>query len=117
MHELPVTESILEIVVKHAKQNQVSRVVSITLEVGELSDLENEWLQHYFDYLSKDTLAAGAELKIQRAPIVLKCRQCGHEFRIQKDELGLSDCPQCGTAGDVSLVSGRQYHIKEMEAL
>lgn len=64
MHELPVVESILNIVMKHAEMNQVQKIVSISLIVGELSDLEAEWMQHYFDFLSNDTLAEGARLKL-----------------------------------------------------
>ncbi len=116
MHELPVTERILDIVLKHAEQHQVSRVVSITLTVGELSELENEWIQHYFDYLSRDTLAEGAELRIERKPIVLKCRKCGAEKSISREELGRVKCSECGSENDFSLVSGREYYIKEMEA-
>ncbi|MBS3808660.1 MAG: hydrogenase maturation nickel metallochaperone HypA [Desulfobacterales bacterium] len=117
MHELPVTESILSIILKHAEKNRVSRVVSITLQIGELSDLEDEWVQHYFDYLSKDTAAAGARLKIERIPVMVKCGNCGETTEISKEELGSINCPQCGTEGDFSLVSGRQYYIKEMEAI
>ncbi|MGM0451808.1 MAG: hydrogenase maturation nickel metallochaperone HypA [Thermodesulfobacteriota bacterium] len=116
MHELPVTEKILDIVVKHAQTHRVSEIVTITLHIGELSDLENEWVQHYFDYLSKDTVAAGAKLVIERIPIVLKCNTCGHEFQTEKSALGQSICPQCSATGDFSLVSGKQYYIKEMEA-
>jgi len=116
MHELPVTERILEIVLKHAARNQVRRVVSITLTVGELSDLENEWIQHYFDYLSKDTAADGAKLHIERQPIVMRCNKCGRNQEIKKEQLGETSCPECGDTEDFSLVSGREYYIKEMEA-
>ena len=50
MHELPVTKSILGIVLRHAESNNVQRVVSIELSIGALSDLEDEWLQRYFDH-------------------------------------------------------------------
>jgi len=116
MHELPVTERILNIVLKHAERNQVNRVVSITLTVGELSELEDEWIQHYFDYLSKDTIAAGAKLNIERMPIVMRCNACGHSVSIKRADLGQTTCPKCGESGDFSLVSGREYYIKEMEA-
>ena len=66
MHELPITESILRVVLKHAETNKVRRVVTIHLQIGKLSDLEDEWIQRYFDYLSKGTLAEGAKLKIER---------------------------------------------------
>ncbi len=116
MHELPVTERILNIVLKHAERNRVNRVVSITLTIGELSELEDEWIQHYFDYLSKDTIAAGAKLNIERMPIVVRCNACGQTTSIRKEELGQMTCPKCGENGDFSLVSGREYYIKEMEA-
>ncbi|MFW5936537.1 MAG: hydrogenase maturation nickel metallochaperone HypA [Desulfosalsimonas sp.] len=116
MHELPVTERILDIVLKHAERNRVRRVLSITLTVGDLSELENEWLQHYFDYLSKGTLAEGAALHIERQPIVLRCNKCGRTETIKKEAFGDTTCPVCGDKGDFSLVSGREYYIKEMEA-
>jgi len=117
MHELAVTESIMNIVLRHARTNRVRKVVSITLHIGELSDLEDEWMQHYFDYLSKETVVAGARLKIERLPIELNCTACGRTFAIEKSALGTSVCPDCGATGDFSLVSGRQYYIKEMEAV
>ncbi len=116
MHELPITENILTIVLKHAAAGHVRQVVSITLDIGELSDLEDEWMQHYFDYLSKGTVAEGAKLKINRIPIALRCNGCGKTFEIEKSMIGKSTCPSCQATGDFSLVSGRQYHIKEMEA-
>lgn len=80
MHELPVTQSILEIVLKHAHANGVTKIHTINLAIGEMSDLENEWVQRYFDYLSKNTLAQGARLNIERTPVVLKCESCSHNF-------------------------------------
>ncbi len=116
MHELPVTEKILNIVVKHAQMNRVSRVVSITLKIGELSDLEGEWIQNYFNYLSKGTVAENAILKIEKVPIVFKCNRCQHEMEVKKEQLGEIICPHCSNKGDFSLISGREYFIKEMEA-
>lgn len=116
MHELAVTENILKIILKHAEDNRVSQVVSITLHIGELSDLEDQWLQHYFDYLSKNTAADGARLIIEKLPIELKCNSCSITFPIKKTDLGQSVCPGCGAESNFSLVSGRQYYIKEMEA-
>lgn len=116
MHELSITEKILDTVVAHARKHNVNKVISITLRIGDLSDLENEWMQHYFDYLSKNTVAAGAELRIERVPIVLKCRRCGRIMEIPKNQLGAVSCLGCGEDSDFSLESGREYYIKEMEA-
>ncbi len=116
MHELPVMNSILAVVLKHAASNQVKKVVAIHLQVGELSDLEDAWMQQYFDYVSKGSLAEGAVLKIERIPVVMRCSACGHSFRINVKDGMKPLCPECG--GDKhSLVSGREYLIKNMEVL
>lgn len=115
MHELPVTESILKIVLKHARANDVRKVKTIRLKVGKLSDLEDEWIQRYFDYLSKGTVAEGAKLEIERTPIVMKCNVCSESYEVEAADIGSLPCPACGGKGG-TLLSGREYAIKEMEA-
>lgn len=116
MHELSVTKSIYQIVMKHALLGRVSRVVSVNLEIGALSDLQSEWVQRYFDRLSRGTVAEGAKLKITRVPAVFQCNRCRQSFEISsllEEELS---CQRCHSR-EVSLVSGREYHIKNMEVL
>jgi hydrogenase nickel incorporation protein HypA/HybF len=116
MHELQVTERILKIVLKHAAGHDVSRIAVIHLRIGELSDLEDEWMQRYFDYLSRGTLAENAELAIERAPIVMSCDSCSHSFQVEKRELGTATCPECGESR-FRLVSGREYFVKNIEVV
>ena len=116
MHELPVTESILDIVLKHAENNNVNKIVTIYLNVGELSDLEDEWMQKYFEYLSKGTLAEEAKLKIERVPITMQCNSCSHTFTVEKNELGKIQCPKCKEE-KCTLKSGKEYYIKNMEVV
>ena len=115
MHELPVMQSILTIVLKHAAMHRVKKIHAINLSVGTLSDLEAEWMQRYFDHLSAGTVADGARLKIEWVPAVLSCEACGEHFEIDKTKLGGITCPACGQK-KFSLVSGKEYHIKNMEA-
>jgi hydrogenase nickel incorporation protein HypA/HybF len=116
MHELQVTERILDIALKHAAGHDVTRIVRIGLKIGELSDLEDEWIQRYFDYLSRGTLAEKAELAIERAPIVLGCESCGSSFQIQREQLGSPECPECGETR-CRLVSGREYLVRNIEVI
>jgi hydrogenase nickel incorporation protein HypA/HybF len=114
MHELPITEEILKIVLKHAQINNVRQVMAIHLQIGKLSDLEDEWIQRYFDYLSKGTVAEGAKLKIQRMPIMMQCSACSTSYEAEAAKIGDLACPQCGQK-ESSLLSGREYYIKDME--
>jgi hydrogenase nickel incorporation protein HypA/HybF len=116
MHELPVTKSIYKIVRKHAKKNRAKRIVSVHLEIGAFSDLENEWLQKYFDFLSKGSVAEGARLHITRIPALFRCNDCDREFYIEslfEDEF---TCAYCHSKA-VRFISGKEYTIKNMEAI
>jgi hydrogenase nickel incorporation protein HypA/HybF len=114
MHELHVTKSIFQIVLKHAIKGNVNCVHSVNLEIGALSDLQGEWIQRYFDRLSRGTVVEGAKLQIKRVPAVFECNRCHQLFEIDSLlEKNLS-CPLCQNR-EVKLVSGREYHVKNME--
>ena len=116
MHELPVTEKILAIALKHAEQNGATRIHTITLRVGGLTDLKEEWLQRYFSYLSRETIATEARLIIKREAVTLLCGRCRTMIETEKSDLTEITCPHCGVAEGFSILSGREYSIEEMTA-
>lgn len=113
MHELSVTESILTIVLKHAQTNRAEKVLAINLKIGELSELVGECIQHYFDYLSKGTIAEGAVIDVERSPIIFQCNDCEHSFEVSLRDTRDFTCPRCGGV-KVSLISGREFYIKDI---
>jgi len=113
MHELSVTESILTIVLKHAQTNRAEKVLAINLKIGELSELVSECIQHYFDYLSKGTIAEGAVIDVERSPIIFQCNDCEHSFEVSLKDTRDFACPRCGGV-KVSLISGREFYIKDI---
>ena len=116
MHELAITESIFQIVLRHATLNGVERVLAVDLEIGALSDLQAEWMQRYFDRLSRGTAVEGATLRTHRVPALFSCNACQARFEVDSLREGDLCCAHCHS-GDVSLVSGKAYHVKSMEAL
>ncbi len=116
MHELPVIKSIFDICVKHAKANNASKIVSITLKVGDATDLLDEWIQRYFDYLCKDTMAEGAKLTIERVPFVIRCKKCSESFQVNIREQRQVECPKC-KAKEFDYVSGREYSVDKIEVI
>ena len=111
MHEMAVTQSILDIAIKHAQQAGASRIVQINLVIGELSGIVDESVQFYLDFLSQDTMAAGAKLIFDRRPAVYRCRECETTFRPE----GFNwDCPACG-ALSFDVVSGREFQVDSIE--
>ena len=116
MHELAVTKNILDIVLQHAALNRADKVITINLQIGKLSGLEDAWLQRYFDYLSKGTIAEGATLKIEKMPVMVRCNACGFLYEAHREKIGNMACAAC-SAASCTLVSGGEYFIKTMEVL
>ncbi len=111
MHELPVTERIMEIVLDHARRASAKRVVKVNLVIGELTGFVGDSIQFYFEILSKETEAEKASLSISCIPARARCQQCKREF-----QPGSMDwvCPDCG--GPVEeVVAGREFYVESIE--
>jgi len=111
MHELSITQNILAIVIEHAKRAGARRVTTINLVVGDLTGFVDDSIQFYFDILSPDTPAAGAQLTIQRIPPQVRCRACGQEFAPQNSNWA---CPQCSAIGG-DILQGREFLVESIE--
>ena len=68
MHELAITQSILDIARKAADEHGAKQVKSVRIMLGEYSGVVPQCIQYYFDVISKDTIAEGAVLDIQPNP-------------------------------------------------
>ena len=71
MHELGVTKSIVEVVVRHAQEQSANQVRSVNLIIGEMRNLEEEWVQRYFDRCAEGTIAEGANVSITKDDLLL----------------------------------------------
>lgn len=116
MHELPIVNNILQVVLRHAAVHEVKKVLAIHIQVGEMNDLEDEWMQKYFDYLAKDDIVKGARLVIERVPVVMQCGDCSTSYEVDIKNDQEMACPECGGV-NCTLVSGREYFIKNLEAI
>jgi hydrogenase nickel incorporation protein HypA/HybF len=112
---LGITRDVLKTVLRHAVINSVERVTSVTLLASPLHALDSEWIQRYFDYLSRGTLAEGARLRVNRSPLEMKCGSCGLEFTTNSTDPSFVHCPECGT-GPCTLHSPPPVTIDSMEA-
>ena len=111
MHELSVTENILNIAVQHAKQNSASRVTDVYLVIGRLSSIIDDSVQFYWDMVTENTLCAGSTLHFERIPAKLACRSCQTEYEIASE---MTPCPACGSA-NVAVISGDQFFLESIE--
>lgn len=111
MHEFSVTQSILALVLEKAEDAGAERISRINLVIGELSGIVDDCVQFYWDFLSKDTIAAGAELSFSRPPAQMRCRSCAAVFT---PENGTWACPECQSPG-LEIISGNELMVESIE--
>ncbi len=111
MHELGVTESIAGIVLRHANMNGARRVLKVNIKLGELTGIVDRYVSFYWDMVTKDTVAQGAELNFVKVPTVAYCNRCREEFRIEEYDL---TCPRCGEVAS-DIISGREFVVESIE--
>ncbi|GFO53639.1 putative hydrogenase nickel incorporation protein HypA [Geomonas sp. Red276] len=108
MHEMSITQSIVEICEENAGGR---RVLAVCLEIGELSNIVPESVEFCFEACTKGTLLDGAKLEIDRIPGRARCHQCDADFPVAAY---YDPCPSCG-GYQVEVVSGEELRVKELE--
>jgi hydrogenase nickel incorporation protein HypA/HybF len=108
MHEMSITQSVIDICGQNAAGR---RVTSVTLEIGELSGVVADAVEFCFEACSKGTLVDGALLHIEQVPGMGRCRDCGLTVAVHAY---YDPCPTCGGFG-IDVISGEELRVKELE--
>lgn len=111
MHELSLCKSILEVAHKNALKISITRIKSISIEVGELSCVDKSLLKFGFEALSKGTIAENAVLIIIEIKAKSWCQACQKAICVSQF---YEQCSECGSmTGDI--LQGSELMIKSME--
>jgi hydrogenase nickel incorporation protein HypA/HybF len=108
MHELSLTQNILDVALKHAGSR---KILCVNLLVGQLSDEREESIRFYWDDLAKGTLAQEAKLDFQYVDAEMKCLECGMVFHPKEETLL---CPVC-QSHHLKLISGDDVKINSID--
>lgn len=108
MHELSITQNIVEICVDHAAGRQVS---SVCVEIGDLSGVIPDSVEFCFEACSRNTLLEGARLLIERIAGRARCRQCG---AVQQLASYYDACTTCGDF-NLEILAGKELRVKQLE--
>lgn len=111
MHELSITQNIVDLALEYAQREKGEKILSVTLEIGQLSGVIPDAVEFAFDVCTKGTMAQGAELKIRHIPAIGHCLNCGLDSGLT---MLTHVCPKCG---DLSLetIQGQEMKFIEME--
>ena len=111
VHELSIAQTIVDTAVEEAHKAKATRIVSITLSLGELTGIIEDQLQFCFPFVSKNTLAESARLRIKKMKGFGSCNNCQSRFFLSSL---LTSCPDCGSL-DKKILSGEELRIVSVE--
>ena len=111
MHELALTENILNTALRYAAQANAQRVTDLHFVVGQLSVIADDSIQFYWDSITPGTLCADARLHFQHVPAQLKCLNCEHIFDLPADKIV---CPQCDSER-VQMQTGTDFCLASID--
>ena len=114
MHELGTVFYVIEQVDKICRENELTVVGSVTLEIGEVSGIIPEFIVDCWNWARvKNEFMKNAELKIETLEAVTYCEDCQKTYPTLKYK---KICPYCGSE-HTYLLTGNEYNIKEIEAM
>ena len=120
MHEFSISSEIVKTVLATAKKSSGKKVLSVQLEIGELTLLNGDQVGFWVKELFKGSAAEDAEVKIKTIKARILCKACGYKGGIRSDQedsfrhLTLQTCPQCNSF-QFKIEKGRECILRKIQ--
>jgi hydrogenase nickel incorporation protein HypA/HybF len=108
MHELSLTENLLDVTLENAGTR---KIIHVNLLIGEFSHEREESIRFYWDDLAKGTSAENAQLLFKHVDAEMKCLACETVFH-PEDEVAF--CPNC-QSHRLTLLSGDDVKLESID--
>lgn len=114
MHELGIVFHLIDTLGEVARENELTSIGRVTLEVGEVSGVLGDYLQDCWRWAADRTdLLHGAELDVRELPATTVCNACGRTYPTLAHG---KTCPHCGS-DRTELLSGLEIQIVSVEGV
>lgn len=111
MHEVGIISSMLHTIRAVMKQEGLTHVEKIVLEVGELSGVIPHYMEECYPAAVYKTEFQDTELEMIVVPGIVRCDCCQTEFNGYQCDL---ICPECGNGEKLTRLSGDGLLIREI---
>ena len=114
MHELGVVFYIIRDVKKVAEENNVQKIHSVTIQLGEVSGVIFDYLEDCWNWaVKKEPILDGAKLINEQEDAITYCENCQQTYpTVQYGKT----CPHC-QSDRTYLLKGNGVSIKEIEVI
>jgi hydrogenase nickel incorporation protein HypA/HybF len=112
MHEVGVMIEVVKTVENFARNNGVTKIQTLVLQIGELSSMIPKYIEECYPAAVDGTLLQDTELKIDILPGNAICHKCNKVFNLIENH---NICPHCQSR-DWEILCGKEFMIKEIVA-
>ncbi len=109
MHELAITQSVVDAVMARTGDRTVT---TVRMRIGRLSGVVPDSMRFCFELVTEGTALEGARLEIDEPGGAAHCRSCGADFTLPDLVL----LCRCGSA-DVEVRAGRELLVSSVEVV
>lgn len=121
MHEVSVVTALVDAVIEDLQRYSVAKVNSVTVVIGDLTNLGEEQMSFAYGIVTQGTVLEGSEFIVEHEPIELQCRTCGftgpaamlNEEDFDTHPIPVLACPKCG--GPVNIIKGQSCVVRCMD--
>jgi hydrogenase nickel incorporation protein HypA/HybF len=121
MHEVSVVATLVDAVIKELSKYKVTKVNSVTVVIGEMTNLGKEQMTFAYEIVTRGTILEGSEFIIEPEPIEVQCNNCGYigPVKVISDpdfdshSVPVLACPECG--GSIKVIKGQSCVVRCMD--
>lgn len=111
MHEVAVLSKAVNMGEQIAKENHISHIQYLRLEVGELTGYLPVFFERYYPIVTEDKpVYKDSELKIDIVKGECMCNECHSLYNVMKNK---GRCPKCGSRSK-TVLSGTEFKVKDI---
>jgi len=121
MHEVSVVSTLVDAVIRELGKYKVKKVNSVTVVIGEMTNLGQEQMSFAYEIVTRNTILEGSEFIIEPEPIEVECDKCGYvgPVKVISDpdfdthSIPVLACPECG--GPIRVTKGQSCVVRCMD--
>jgi hydrogenase nickel incorporation protein HypA/HybF len=120
MHEFSISNEVVRNVLHAAKKNNGRKVLSVQLEIGELTLVNVEQVTFWIHELVKGSVAEGAKVRVKTIKAHIQCKSCGYKGGVNLDQqdplrhIVPYSCPQCSSF-QIKVEKGRECTLRRIQ--
>jgi hydrogenase nickel incorporation protein HypA/HybF len=111
MRELQSIRNILNKSLLQARTANATRIKSLHLVIGEISELDQSTIRKHWDEISTGTPAEQAQLYFRLMDAEVQCMACFTKYHPRDGKI---HCPHCGSYG-AKIIAGEEFYLESIE--